>query len=154
MTSGLVGGVVGLIVGLVGAEINRRHKADELFFKALEFVKRGTQNRNVGISAVELYWGRKRRRPLCVGFMVGSAIYLLRESGQGAAAHERFNLDRIMALLSKYAPKGESVPHYCALLEAVKAKRAGRRGGIVVDDDQLEEWEKQLNRLTKRQTSS
>lgn len=95
----VIGAVIGLVGGFVVAGMSYRQKADELFFKALDYLGGGSQKRNLGISAIELYWGKLRHRDVCVSLLCGSAIYLLRQSKQGKAAHELNNLDRIMNML-------------------------------------------------------
>ena len=95
----ILGAIIGLIGGFMVAGMNYRQKADELFFKSLDFLKGGSQERNLGISAIELYWSKRRHRGVCVSLLSGSAIYLLRQSRQKDAAHELNNLDRIMNLL-------------------------------------------------------
>lgn len=148
----VIGALIGLVGGFVVAEINRRQKADELFFKALDFLKGGSQERNLGISAIELYWRRRRHRPLCVSLLAGSAIYLLRESKQGAAEHERYNLDRVMdLLLTKKTRVGSSyLPSYNRLLDAVQKKAGGASGGLDVELDKLNAWGEELASIAGR----
>jgi hypothetical protein len=138
----LGGTMLGLLAGFATAELSRRQKADELFFKALDFLKGGTQNRNLGISAIELYGLRGRRhRSLSISLLTGSAIYLLLESRQVSKAHELYNLDRIMHILGERRRHGKSVrPAYQALLEAVGEKKGGHIGGVKVTERQLDSW--------------
>ncbi|GAA4936756.1 hypothetical protein ACFPM3_06655 [Streptomyces coeruleoprunus] len=153
----LTTGLLGIAIGFGSAHLQNRRKLEELFFKSLEFVKQGSQNRNVGISAAEIYWQHKSRRPLITGFMTGIAVYLLQESKQWDAAHEAFNLDRIMTMLLQQEPTDASKAHYKALLEAVRANRSesGKnqrrnkedRRGIKVSDFKLGNWENDLTRF-------
>ena len=145
----LCGTVVGLAIGFITAEINRRQKADELFFRALDFLAGGSQKRNLGIAAIELYWRRKRHRDLCASLLAGSAVYLLQESkqgnaAQGDAAHEKLNLERIMAMITDLdAPKLRQVP-YDALLKALDDKLGGQDKGLSVSECQLRDWKSKL----------
>jgi hypothetical protein len=77
--------LLGYFIGMFTTRLNYKQKQDELFFKALDFLRRGSQNRNLGISAIQLYWEGRRHRTLCVSLLVGSAIYLLLASEQGSA---------------------------------------------------------------------
>ncbi len=129
------------------ARATYQQKSDELFFKALDFLGGGSQKRNLGIAAIELYWSNKRHRPISVSLLIGSAIYLLLESGQENAAHELHNLDRIMTRLSqKESRLFTSRSQYNRLLTAVRAARDPNKsgGGLVVPDSQLAAWESVL----------
>src|SRR5215471_3683243 len=95
----VIGAFIGFVGGMVTARVTYVQKSDELFFKALDFLGGGSQKRNLGIAAIELYWSNKRHRPVCVSLFIGSAIYLLIQSDQDNAAHELHNLDRIMTHL-------------------------------------------------------
>jgi hypothetical protein len=140
----VIGALIGLIGGFVVAEINRRQKADELFFKALDFLQGGSQKRNLGLSAIELYWRRKRHRPLCVSLLAGSAVYLLRESKQDDASHELYNLDRIMDFLTIKPPISAGRLGYQRVLQALQEKINGSPGGLDVGVDKLKKWEAAL----------
>ncbi len=112
---------IGLIGGFVAAEFRRRQKADELYFQALNFLGGGTQLRNLGFSAIELYWTNRRHRDVSALLLVGAAIYLLTESKQTTAKHEQYNLDRIMALLlSDTQPSVKRAGAYRSLLEVLR----------------------------------
>jgi hypothetical protein len=100
----IAAGTLGLMGGFLATSIQYKQRNDELFFKALDFLSGGSQNRNLGIAAIELSLKNKKHKALCVSLLIGSAIYLLRESKQKDAAHELNNLDRIMALLLKEKP--------------------------------------------------
>ena len=98
-TVALVTGLLGIAVGWWVSDKEHRQKNDELFLQALQYLSGGSQNRNLGISAIELYQVTRRHRQLCNTLLTGSAIYLLNVSKQKTAAHELFNLKRIMAML-------------------------------------------------------
>lgn len=51
----VAGAVVGVVAALATAEISRRQRAVELFYKSLEFLGGGTQKRNLGVAAIQLY---------------------------------------------------------------------------------------------------
>ena len=145
----IIGAFIGFIGGLVVAGINFRQKNDELFFKALDFLRDGgSQNRNLGISAIELYWSQNRwmdwipnrRKSVCVSLLSGTAIYLLRESKQKDAAHELNNLDRIMSLLlsNEKIKKSQNLSYenlQKALVEALKeSEKDGNKGeGLFIE---------------------
>ena len=74
----VTGALIAAVVGLVTARITLRRKSDELFLKGLGFLGGGSQKRNLGLSAMELYWvARPEQKKLCVSLLIGSAIYLL-----------------------------------------------------------------------------
>jgi hypothetical protein len=100
---GLVGILIGALGTLVVQRVVFRQKAHELFLTSLEHLGGGSQERNLGISALEFYWkDYASEKQLIVPVLVGAAIYLLTESEQGDAQHERYNLKRIMSLLDRY----------------------------------------------------
>jgi len=148
-TATIIGALVGFVGGLVAARATYLQKADELFFKALDFLGGGSQKRNLGIAAIELYWSNKRHRPVSVSLLIGSALYLLAESKQEDAAHELHNLDRIMThLLRKESRDATSRKQYERLLKAIQdARKPGRTTGLQVPPDQLATWEKEVNKL-------
>jgi hypothetical protein len=122
-----------------------------LFFKALDFLGGGGQKRNLGIAAIELYWSNKRHRPVSVSLLIGSAIYLLLQSGQEDAMHELHNLDRIMTLLLRPESRAStSRSQYERLLNTViAAQMPDRTAGLVVPDSELKSWEHTLRLLLK-----
>jgi hypothetical protein len=92
------------LIGVAGTLVVQRYvirqKAHELFLTSLEHLDGGSQEPNLGISALEFYWKDYASEvQLIVPSLVGAAIYLLTESKQGEAQHERYNLKRIMRLL-------------------------------------------------------
>jgi hypothetical protein len=143
---GFVGGLVAALCAFVVARATYQQKSDELFFKALDFLGGGSQKRNLGIAAIELYWSSNRHRPASVSLLIGSAIYLLLVSDQKEASHELHNLDRIMTLLLRRESKSlEWRSQYERLLEALRAARSGHRNaGLSVPDSQLGRWEKEV----------
>ncbi|CAM5539900.1 hypothetical protein SAFG77S_06355 [Streptomyces afghaniensis] len=149
----LIGAAVGAVFGFAASELNRRQKVDELFFAALNFLGGGSQRRNLGISAIELYWKGKRHQKLCTSLLTGSAIYLLRQSSQRTAAHEAFNLHRIMELLLQRPPSHDSRLSYKSLLKSVQEKRAGKQGGVEVADAELAKWEDKLKETLRVEKS-
>ena len=145
-TATLLAALFGFIGGLVAARAAYQQKADELFFKALDFLGGGSQKRNLGIAAIELYWSNKRHRPVSVSLLVGSAIYLLYESKQDDAAHELHNLDRIMTrLVRQESRKFSTKTQYDRLLAGVRyAQKSERTGGLAIPVEKLKEWEAKL----------
>lgn len=96
----LLGALIGVLGTLVVQRYIIRQKAHELFLTSLEHLGGGSQERVLGISALEFYWkDYKNERRLIIPILVGAAIYLLTESKQDDAEHERYNLKRIMHLL-------------------------------------------------------
>jgi hypothetical protein len=151
-TATIIAALLGFLGGLVAARAVYQQKADELFFKALDFLGGGSQKRNLGIAAIEMYWSNKRHRPVSISLLIGSAIYLLLQSGQEDAAHELHNLDRIMThLLRQESRSFTSRSQYERLLNAVRAAQQPQRSaGLKVPADSLGAWEKQLESLMQR----
>lgn len=147
----IIGAFIGFVGGIVAARATYLQKADELFFKALDFLGGGSQKRNLGIAAIELYWSNKRHRPVSVSLLIGSALYLLVESKQEDAAHELHNLDRIMTqLLRKESRDAAPGKQYVRLLEAIReARQPGRTTGLQVSAAQLATWESEVDKLAR-----
>jgi hypothetical protein len=149
----IIAGFVGILVGMVAAGVQYRMMSDELFYKALDFLEGGSQRRNLGIAAIELSWNKRRFRPISTALLIGSALYLLLESKQEQAAHETYNLDRIMKrLLHADTYKFSTQAEYKLLQNALeKAKQAaiGRQSGtspsasrgLILSTEMLQEWE-------------
>jgi len=148
-TATIIGALLGFLGGLATARAAYQQKGDELFFKALDFLGGGSQKRNLGIATIEMYWSNKRHRPVSVSLLIGSAIYLLLESGQEDAAHEVHNLERIMThLLRSESRSFSSRSQYERLLEAVRtAQQPHRTGGLKVQASRLKEWESAVQLL-------
>jgi hypothetical protein len=142
-TATIMAALVGFVGGLVAARATFQQKSDELFFKALDFLGGGSQKRNLGIAAIELYWSNKRHRPVSVSLLIGSALYLLSESKQDDASHELHNLDRIMTHLLRHESRAAtSRTQYQRLLSALQtAQLPDRNGGLNVPVTKLSEWE-------------
>src|SRR5687768_3128087 len=122
-------GAITIIATVVTINNNNSRKKDELFFKALDFLGGGTQNRNLGIAAIELSLKSEKHQALCMSLLTGAAIYLLKESKQKTSEHESYNLKRIMDLLlnnnSMLIKKDSSIyRNYDVLLEAIQTKRS------------------------------
>ncbi len=160
-TATIIAALVGLLVGLVAAGVQYRMKSDELFYKALDFLGGGSQVRNLGIAAIELSWKKRRFRPISTALLIGSAVYLLLASKQEEAAHEVYNLRRIMKhLLHSDTYKAGTQAEYEQLQAALqKAKQAavaresgtgtipGVSRGLILPKEELQEWENVLARM-------
>jgi len=136
--------LLGYFIGMFTTRLNYKQKQDELFFKALDFLRRGSQNRNLGISAIQLYWEGRRHRTLCVSLLVGSAIYLLLASEQGSAPHEVNNLNRIMDMLltNKHTSTAQK-SQYEALRDALTTKQKQNQShptGLDVPPELITKW--------------
>lgn len=148
----LTGSLLGYVIGMFTARLNYRQKQDELFFKALDFLRGGSQNRSLGVSAIQLYWEAERHRNLCVSLLTGSAIYLLLASHQGTAAHEINNLNRIMdMLLNNKHLSSKQKSHYEALRDALTTKQSpGHSGGLTISPStQIGTWLKACQDIIK-----
>ncbi len=157
----VIAGLVGILVGLIAAGVQYRMKSDELFYKALDFLGGGSQVRNLGIAAIELSWNKRRFRPISTALLIGSALYLLLASKQEEAAHEVYNLGRIMKhLLHPDTYKVSTQAEYEQLLAALqKARRAaearesgtgttpGVSRGLILPKEELQKWENVLARM-------
>ena len=151
----IVGALLGALAGLLGARFELRKKSDELFLKGLEFLGGGTQKRNLGLSAIELYWNTyPHHRKLCVSLLIGSAIYLLLHSKQGDAAHEIYNLERIMGiLLSDQGYYADLLKSYTSLKFALEAWNPNAERGLKLDPNKVKNWQSQLATLMPKQSS-
>jgi hypothetical protein len=156
----VIAGLVGILVGLIAAGVQYRMKSDELFYKALDFLGGGTQQRNLGIAAIELSWNKRRFRPISTALLIGSALYLLLESKQEQAAHEVYNLRRIMKHLLhpdkyKVSTQAEYEQLQAALLQARQAAEARESDtgtvrvsrGLTFSKEELQGWENVLARM-------
>lgn len=166
----LSGAIIGLLGGGIGvwiqhvqkkAELKQKdlelkqkdtelkQKDNELLFIAMEYLGGGSQKRNLGISAIELYWNTDQHRDLCVSLLIGSAIYLLRESHQEDSEHELYNLSRIMTFLLNNAGLNNNTRlNYSQLLLAVKAAYDPKSDkNLKVKAEDLNAWKDGLNKL-------
>jgi len=143
-TATVLGALIGFVGGMVVARSTFRQKADELFLSGLQYLAGGSQNRNLGIAALGLAWESKRHRKHIAQLLVGTALYLLLESKQDDAAHEKNNLRRLMALILAAKSSGDlQRSDGVALAQAIDAKLesgAGNRPGLFLTNEILEEW--------------
>lgn len=155
----IISGLVGIVVGLIAAGVQYRRNSDQLFYKALDFLGGGTQSRNLGIAAIELSWNKRRYRPISTSLLIGSALYLLLASGQEDAAHEVYNLRRIMEYLLqrdayKFSTQAEYEQLQKALQKARKTAEARESGtpirasrGLILPKEELQKWEEDLRAI-------
>ena len=160
--SDAVVGLIGLLIGTLGTlGVQRyviRQKAHELFLTSLKHLGGGSQERNLGISAIEFYWkDYTKERNLIIPLLVGAAIYLLTESQQGDSQHEHYNLKRIMRLLlkkyeidSSVSPDPCEIEHFPDLYKAldewnpdgriIQVKGEAKTRGLKVDGKLIARW--------------
>ena len=98
-TGAILAALIGFVGGLTVAAMTFRQKADELFLAGLQYLGGGSQERNLGIAALELAWGSRRHRKIIIPLLGNTASYLLLQSKQRDAAHEIDNLERVMEML-------------------------------------------------------
>jgi hypothetical protein len=185
MSSEIIAGVIGAFIGslatllgvvatIVIQRIALRQKAHEIYLTSLEHLGGGSQERNLGISALEFYWKDYASEvQLIVPVLVGAAIYLLTESKQGKAQHERYNLKRIMNLLlytyeiePSTSDDASIVECFCDLYKALcdwnpknrvtvekettisgskeSVKQETFTRGLIVEDELIDEWKQRL----------
>jgi hypothetical protein len=145
----LLGALAGGLVGFITAKMQFQQKSDELLLIALEHLGGGSQERNVGISAIELYWNNSRHKDVCLSLLIGSAIYLLRDSKQDDKDIELYNLERIMTFISDQEYLNKSlVMDYKYLLDAVEqAKNPKSEKSLKVKPEDQSKWQKSLTRI-------
>jgi hypothetical protein len=151
-TGTVIAALIAFLGGLWAANLTYQQKGDELFFKALDFLGGGSQRRNLGISAIELYWNSKRHRPICVSLLVGSALYLLLESKNQEKIHEINNLLRMMdLLLFKNSISGDAqFKQYLLLKNAVeKSKLSTLSTGLAITTSQRDDWLSRLEEVLR-----
>jgi len=143
------GALIGAGISLIVARWASAQKEDELFYRALDFLGGGSQKRTLGISAIDLYWYSGRHRSVCISLLVGSALYLLAESDQRQSALERYNLERIVEVLTRITKATDSQkPSYESLLDGIReAMQDGRRAGVMVEQDLLKRWEARVSAI-------
>jgi hypothetical protein len=120
-------------------------KEDQLF-RTLAWFEGHTQKRSIGIAVTEAYWkDSPRSRTILIPLLGNQAIYLLAVSKQGTA-HERNNLERIMGLITDYAPLKSKFSHLAKELAELTSPDSTRRGktGNTVSDEKLTKWNKVL----------
>jgi hypothetical protein len=84
-------GALGIVLGAVttAAFSHRRERMlqeNKIFFESLEWLTKGRQRRNVGIAAIAAFQKNKRLRTFSIPLLIGTAIYLLRESSKDEKA--------------------------------------------------------------------
>jgi hypothetical protein len=133
-------------------DIELRQKDNELLFIAMEYLGGGSQKRNLGISAIELYWNTDQHRDLCISLLIGSAIYLLRESHQGDSEHELYNLSRIMTFLLDHTRLDTKLnAHYHQLLLSIEAAYHPKNDkNLKVKHDDLTLWKEKLQKYLEK----
>jgi len=145
----IIGALAGGFGGFITAKLQFRQKSDELLLIALEYLGGGSQKRNVGISALELYWNNTRHKEVCLSLLIGSAIYLLRDSKQDDKGIELYNLQRIMTfILEKGALRKTLRGNYENLLKTVIAAKTPKdNDSLKVDPNDLTDWEKAIGKI-------
>lgn len=148
-------GLLGVVGGILGVMIQRHwHRQDEEraaeraerdrlqahVLNSLKWFEGKTQKRSIGIAVIEGNWEQfADLQPTWIAVLTNQAVYLLAQSGQADAAHERANLARIMTLLRR---RGASVSpeQGVSLVEAIDENRqgAGLRG---IASKTLDEWD-------------
>ena len=169
---GLAGAILGAVLGasvkaLMDQRGNRQLQENQIFFDSLEWFTKGRQRRNVGISAVEAFQGNPRLRSFSIPLLIGTAIYLLRESSEeeesgkrkvsvhNKTEHDSYNMTRIMRLLlSKKSredlnekPTPERRADYKRLLDVIVTQTQWLKTndkGLEVESKVLDEWAKEL----------
>jgi len=135
----------------------RRQKREDNFFSSLEWLTGKSQRRNVGIAAVEFFWGAdegpkdqiERFKSLSIDALSNTAMYLLLESDQGFAVHESNNLRRVMTFLLSVTQE-EAKRHalqYEDLNSALQEAQNRRK-------DDLESAEKEVEKETQKRGTS
>jgi len=162
----VIAALFGLMAGGFAVGYENARKKDELFYKALDFLGGGSQERNLGIAAIELYGTKKKHHALSVSLLIGSAIYLLKESKQKDAAHELNNLNRMMTFILLY--KVRNTPFHIQLRrlqnaildsknkqeELIKQKNERNKKedeeirGLIVPIEDLDDWNNKINFIT------
>ena len=146
----VIAALIGFIGGLVAARYTFRQKADELFLSGLQHLGGGSQERNLGIAALDLAWESRRHRKHIAPLLVGSAVYLLLESKQDDAAHEVHNLRRLIKLIVAAKRSGSlGSEDEETLLHAINRKLsngADKRPGLLLADSDLDTWRDQITK--------
>jgi hypothetical protein len=125
----------------------RRERREQQVFEALKWFEGKTQRRNIGIAVLEGYWEEvPTLRGVLVPLVVNQTIYLLTQSSQKEAQHERDNLERLISLLQRYGTLDEKFPdQHKRLSEALDARLNGAvEEGVWASTEELEGWKVQL----------
>ncbi|MGA7460500.1 MAG: hypothetical protein WBW69_09750 [Candidatus Korobacteraceae bacterium] len=106
--------------------------------QSLKWFEGGSQPRSIGIAYIESRYrdsGWSQYRPMWGSLLVNQAIYLLTESGQGAALHEQDNLKRIVNLL--YFLRAETYKPVRAARDWKKENPSGKGVSLTKDISDL-----------------
>jgi hypothetical protein len=98
-------------------------------------------------AVLEGYWEEvPELRGVLVPLIVNQTIYLLTQSDQKEARHERDNLERLIDLLRRYGTLGGNFPHqHQRLTKAFDDRLKGTaQAGVWASEDELEDWKMQL----------
>jgi hypothetical protein len=128
-------------------EEQRRERRERQVFEALKWFEGKTQRRNIGIAVLEGYWEEvPELRDILVPLVVNPSIYLLTQSDQEEARHERDNLERLINLLHRYGNLDEKFPDQPQRLSEALHGRLNSTitRGVSASDDELNRWKTQL----------
>lgn len=145
---GILGGLGGVLLQQYWHRVDERRKAELAdrerlqahVFDSLKWFEGKTQKRSIGIAVIEGNWDKfpdVQRTWLAV--LTNQAVYLLVESGQQDAAHERANLQRIMDLLIR-GITALSAEQNSSIRNAIKENRSGK-GLRGIDKNLLDKWD-------------
>jgi hypothetical protein len=111
---------------------------------SLRWFEGKTQKRSIGIGVVEGNWLRfPDLQGTWTAILTNQAVYLLSESDQKDASHERANLHRIMRLLCKPGVQF-SEDQRDSLIEALRKNAAGQ-GLSGISESDRGKWKKSIN---------
>jgi hypothetical protein len=148
-----VGALVGASTSLLGiaytARKNRQIKHDELFISVLDYFTGGSQKRSAGIAGLEFIVKKGGYGSEIIYLAISQTIYLISESGQGDAAHEALNLERLLKILIGRKIPSTERDEYNKISTALGARiGSSQQGkGISVDKDKLIKWKKDIDDL-------
>ena len=148
---GVLGGITGILIQRLwhrrdeqrSAERAVRDRLQAHVLDSLKWFEGKTQKRSIGIAVVEGNWDNfAELRLTWLAVLTNQAVYLLAESGQDDAAHERSNLNRIMTLLSQ-PESNVSLDQRKSLVDAIEKNidGAGLKG---IDRTLLNSWRKRF----------
>jgi hypothetical protein len=151
MEPGTILGALGVLGGFAGMLLQQywhRRDAEQARLQAhvldsLKWFEGKTQKRSIGIAVVEGNWDRfPDLRAMWVPILTNQAEYLLAESGQDDAIHERENLIRIMRLL--LAARTTLTPDQKAGIRDAMGKNSNGAGLRGLGHAILQDWSDQL----------
>ena len=147
-------GVLGVLGGIAGVLIQRfwhrrdeelsaqradRSRLESYVLDSLRWFEGKTQKRSIGIAVIEGNWDRfADLHETWLAVLTNQAVYLLASSEQEDAAHERSNLNRIIALISRGGAT-ISIDQRTSLAEAIEENRRGH-GLRGISAEKLNEW--------------